>query len=248
MSPCDTVASMPVVYWYTGAWCASSILRRWLTHTSMCVTAERYRPHELWSGTESIIGAPSASPASMRMRARLREPARMTRRSAAGPGPVVGSSVSSASLRLVPFLSADMSRAWKVVPAWPAPALHTRYVVQWHRFMPLSDGSGRLECSAQKRPTKQLGPSKPAVHSTLSRSLSSPSSAGPVSRSGSRHSLGMASRSRASAACRAAGSEMSLSTHLPLTRTALVPAPHALEKICVGTCGSRASMRKVTFL
>ena len=58
----------------------------------------------------------------------------------------------------------------------------------------------------------------------------------------------MASRSRASAVCRAVGSEMSLSTHLPLTRTALVPAPHALEKICVGTSGSRASMRKVTFL
>ena len=128
MSPCETVASMPVVYWYTCAWCVSSILRRWFTATSRCVTAERYRPHELWSGTESIIGAPSASPASMRMRARLREPARETRRSAAGPGPGASvRAVSSAWLEAgARAQRGHRAASGRWLPACPAPALHTR--------------------------------------------------------------------------------------------------------------------------
>ena len=57
------------------------------------------------------MGAPSASPAIMRIRARLREPARETRRSAAGPGPgASGPTLSSASVRLTPVRSAADSR------------------------------------------------------------------------------------------------------------------------------------------
>ena len=97
--PCETVASTPVLYWYCLDSLRSSTLRSTLTPTSTAVTAARYRPHELWSGTESIMGAPRASLASMRMRERLREPARVTRRSARGEaaGPGVGARAPRAS-------------------------------------------------------------------------------------------------------------------------------------------------------
>ena len=95
-SPCDTVASTPVLYWNCFDSLRSSTLRSTLTPTSTAVTAARYRPHELWSGSESIIGAPRASLASMRIRERLRDPARVTRRSPAARLP---GSVSAEELR-----------------------------------------------------------------------------------------------------------------------------------------------------
>ena len=90
------------------------------------------------------MGAPMASPASMRMRERLRVPARATRRSAAAmPG------AANASLSELPFCSSAMKREWNLHAACPAPALTTRYEVEWHRSRPRIAGSGAHECSAE---------------------------------------------------------------------------------------------------
>ena len=93
------------------------------------------------------MGAPRASLASMRMRERLRDPARVTRRSDAERLPRPVGAKSSASEP--PPLSAVMRREWNWHAACPAPALTTRKLVEWHRSRPRSVCAGAHECSAE---------------------------------------------------------------------------------------------------
>ena len=184
------------------------------------------------------------------MRARLREPARETRRSAAGPGPRrVRPRRRAPRLEAAPVRSAPSSREWKVAARLPRARLaHEvgRAVAPVHACLV---GSGALASARRRRgPTKQPGRrSPPSTRPCRGRSRRRRARAHLQVAVEALARDGLAQLPQRRVPRR--GSEMSLSTHAAAPRAlAECRRPTRARRSGSGTSASRASRRNVTFL